>query len=91
MCVFERAGLTECLLIGDRVSQHFSCYIYIVICRPMPLEVNRCIPLDLFMVYLLALFFVIITIMQSIIACQKHVSLLTIEHYPMVNLSANTS
>ena len=67
--------------ICDRVSQHFSC---------MPFEVNLCIPLDLFMAVFIGLVFRNdVTSMQSIIAYQKHVSLLTIEQYPMVNLSAN--
>ena len=46
----------------------------------MPLEVNRCklIPLDLFMVLFIGLVFRNdVTSMQSIIACQKHISLLT--------------
>ena len=85
--VFEWVRLTECLLYAIG-------YLNIsVVC--MPLEVNR-IPLDLFMVLFIGLVFRNDVTssrppMRYIIACQKYASLLTIEQYPMVNLSANSS
>ena len=63
LCVqFERVRLTECILYATG-------YLNIsVVC--MPLEVNRCIPLDLFMVLFIGLVFRNdVTSMQS--ACQK--------------------
>ena len=51
LCVFDRvAGLTECLLICDITFQ-----LYVGL--DMHLEVNRCIPLDLFMVLFIGLVF----------------------------------
>ena len=86
LCVFERARPTECLLYATGYL-NISVYAF---------KVNRCIPLD-FMVLFIGLVFRndVTSSMQSIIVCQKHtcnfVSLLTIEQYPMVNLSANSS